>query len=124
MFHNRQHLFQWLNDNLTNLTDRVLHNLLQGGGQTELLGGFDPLPGSKGPGWIVKLTSYRTGQTYYVCIGVSELTGQPRWWRTEAEKVCWQDWGGEKSKNPLYRGDDPERYRRLKNEETTKTKKL
>ena len=111
MFHNRQHLFQWLTDNLT---DRVLQNLLQGSGQAELLGGFCPLPGSTNPGWIVGLTSYRTGQTYYVCIGVNEETGKVRWWRTKG--VQWENWDGDKSENKLYQGDDPEKYWRLKNE--------
>lgn len=108
MFHNKQHLIQWLQDNLT---DHVLQSLIQHG-ELELLGGFDPLPGSSNPGWIVALTSYRTGKTYYICIGIDKDTGQPRWWRTE--KVKWQNWDGDKSKNSLYCGDVPNKYRQLK----------
>ena len=113
MFHSRQHLITWLQDNLT---DRVLRNLLEGGGKLELLGGFQPLPGSSLglAGWIVALTSYRTGQCYYVCIGINEDTGQPRWWRTD--QVDWRNWDGGESENPLYCGDNSEVYRRWQNE--------
>jgi len=113
MFHNKQHLFQWLTDNLS---DRVLQNLLQGGGQAELLGGFSPLPGSTKPGWIVALTSYRTGKVYYVCVGVSEA-GKAHWWR--AKGVQWENWDGGGAIKTLYRGDDPEKYKRLKYEKET-----
>ena len=115
MFHSRQHLIQWLQENLT---DRVLQNLLQGGGKLELLGGFSPLPSSSLSGWIVALTSYTTGRGHYICIGVDEETGFVRWWQTE--EVDWQNWDGDKSKNPLYCGDNPEAYRRWKNRNDNK----
>jgi len=111
MFHSRQHLIQWLQDNLT---DRVLQNLLQGGGKLELFGGFSPLPNSSLSGWIVALTSYQTGQGHYICIGADEETGQCRWWQTE--EVDWMCWDGDKAANPLYCGDNPENYREWKNE--------
>jgi hypothetical protein len=112
MFHSRQHLISWLQDNLS---DRVLQNLLQGGGELELLGGFSPLPGSSNPGWIVSLTSYQTGQAHYICIGVCQKTGKIRWWKTKG--VEWKNWDGNKTENPLYQGDNPEIYKRwLKNE--------
>lgn len=110
MFHSRQHLISWLQDNLT---DRVLQNLLQGGGEFELLGGFSPLPSSSNSGWIVSLTSYRTGKAYYICIGIDKETGQARWWRIK--EVKWQNWDGGNSMNPLYQGDNPGAYKRWKN---------
>jgi len=113
MFHSRQHLIQWLQDNLT---DRLLQNILQRG-QLELLGAFNPLPGSSIPGWIVVLTSYITGQGHFICIGVDEKNGSVRWWRTK--EVNWQNWDGDKSSNSLYYGDNPEAYREWKNAKST-----
>lgn len=100
MFHYRQQLINWL---IKNVKDRVLFNALESG-TVELLGGFERLPGSSASGWIVRLmTTYNT--EYLIAI---TATDPIRWYRIQ--EVDWSTWSGNKSKHPLYQGDDPEKY--------------
>jgi hypothetical protein len=87
----------------------------------EFLGGFSLIPPSKMPGWIVKVTS-RFGREFFIALRTHKL------WKQELfveiiTKVPWKYWDGDKAKIPLYQGDIPEEYRRLKNESATRTTK-
>jgi len=99
MVHHRQQLLNWLSKNLQ---DRVLLNALEYG-TVELLGGFNKLPGSSTPGWIVKLIT-ANGKKHFVAIASNPLC----WFRIKS--VPWKNWDGDRSSNPLYQGDNPRRY--------------
>jgi hypothetical protein len=96
MLHTRQELINWIHQNVT---DPVIQHLLEWG-RVENLGGFDPLPTSKNPGWVVKITS-RSGRVWFVAVGVKNY--QLYWFRLK--EVDWGNWVGENAKNELYRGD-------------------
>lgn len=106
----RQHLIQWLVDNVT---DRILQNALNGG-KVESFGWFNSLPYINTPGFIVSVTSYRQS-TYLIAVGFKEITGVPFWFRIEGlNNVTWSNWKGGTDK--LHQGDFPEKYRRLKDD--------
>ena len=108
MIHHRQQLINWL---LKNVTDRVIQNVMESG-RIENYGGFDPLPTTNLPGWIVAITSGR-GRVYNIAI-VADTNFTMRWFRIK--DVPWSDWVGDVAKVSVYRGDAPEKYERLKNE--------
>jgi hypothetical protein len=104
MFHSRQHLIQWL---IKNVTDKVL-NIALTTGEVEVLGGFNPLPTSDSPGFLVRITSvYKS--TYIVAVVADH---RPRWFRVK--DFSWRHYVGDIASNPLYQGDEPEAYKALK----------
>jgi len=107
MIHHRQQLITWL---LKNVTDRVIQNAMESG-QIENCGGFNPLPTTVLPGWIVAVTSGRN-KIYNIAI-VSE-NFKLRWFRVK--EVLWENWVGDTATSEVYRGDRPKEYERLKNE--------
>ena len=100
MIHCRQHLMNWL---VKESKDDVLLNnaLLESGNRVELLGTFDPLPGSKNPGWLVDVTSYR-GRKDLIAI-VKDYLGRPIRWHI-AGGIDWDNWKGP-SDDALIGGD-------------------
>ena len=83
-------------------------------------GGYENLGGFKYPGrqghWCVRLNG--VVQEWFVVVyynlghkdfSVRELYTPPEW----------KYWDGDSSENPLYQGDNPEKYRELKNEQRT-----
>jgi len=104
MIHCRQHLISWL---LKNVTDRVLHNVLETG-RIENLGVFDPLPTSVDSGFIVQLTSLH--ETIYNIAVVSGACNKYRWFRVK--EISWADWAG--GDVELFQGDRPKVYGVLK----------
>ncbi len=107
MVHNKQQLIKFLEQNIK---DRVLQNALCRG-RVEFCGGFNPLLDDI-PGWVVKLTSYH-GMSYDIGIFEDINTGYLRWFRVT--EIPWQNWDGDRTEDKLYQGDDPEKYRGLKN---------
>lgn len=108
MFHHRQQLINWL---LKNVTDRVILNALESG-RVENYGGFNPLPTTDLPGWVVAVTSVRN-KTYNIAI-VADTNFTMRWFRVK--DVPWFDWVGDTAKVAVYQGDEPEKYQELKND--------
>lgn len=108
MIHTRGQLIDWIKKNVT---DRVLLNALDRG-DVWLVGGFDPLPASFAPGWLVRLRS-RT-RSYFLAVAIDEVLGRLRCYR--APYVSWETYTG--GSNQLYAGDKPDvciRFRGLAN---------
>jgi len=103
----REHLIQYLVDNIA---DRILQNAVCRG-KVESYGWFDPLPYADSPGFIVSVTSCWK-KTYIIGVGFKEVTGDPYWFRIK--DVPWSNWKG--GGDRLHRGDNPETYRRMKND--------
>ena len=90
MIHCRDHLINWLVKE--SKSDVLLHNALNdAGSRVELFGTFDPLPGSKHPGWLVEVTSYR-GRKDLISI-VKDYLGRPIRWYI-AGGIDWDNWQG------------------------------
>ncbi|KKL78287.1 hypothetical protein LCGC14_2026320, partial [marine sediment metagenome] len=90
----------------TGLGDVAIDGL--GGTAVELLGGFDPMIGSR-PGWIVRVTSEKGKQWL---IGVTpEPAKKFRVWTLN--EVHWENWVGGLYPNWMYDGDNPDEYYKL-----------
>lgn len=77
-------------------------------GRVEVLGGFSELPPGPGPGWIVRLTS-KYGRTWLLAL--IPMIRRPI--MLHLSEVPWEHWVGPTG-NPLYDGDNPDEYERLK----------
>ena len=86
-------------------------------GSVEFLGGFTDIFMRWGrlsglfPGWIIRTTS-KFGKIYYLFVWVNHLNNFKL---STMDEIDWRFWDGDKSDNPLYQGDHPEKYRELKN---------
>lgn len=90
MIHCRDHLINWLVKE--SKSDVLLHNaLMDVGTRVELLGLFNPLPGSKHPGWLVDVISYR-GRKDLIAI-VKDYLDRPVRWHV-AGGIDWGNWKG------------------------------
>lgn len=78
-------------------------------GTIELLGGFQHVPPFNSPGWIIRTRSLFK-KYYYVALIIQGFETRI----FIVNKVPWQYWDGETSKNKIYQGDRPELYRRLR----------
>lgn len=78
-------------------------------GWVENFGGFDF---GQNKGWIIKF--YGKVQHWYVKI--IPFVSTPAF-VGEINTVPWDKWEGDKSNNPLYQGDNPNKYKELKNEQ-------
>ena len=99
MLHTRNELITWL---YKNITDPILQQAMEWG-RIENLGGFRPLPTSKNPGWIVRITSKR-GRVFAVAVGVDNF--KLYWFRLKEESIDWSLWIGEDAESELFRGDE------------------
>jgi len=100
MIHCRDHLINWLVKE--SKSDVLLHNtLMSSGSRVELFGTFNPLPGSKHPGWLVEVASYR-GRKDLIAI-VKDYLGRPVRWYI-AGRIDWDNWQGP-SEDVLIGGD-------------------
>lgn len=80
----------------------------------ENLGGFSQVLDCDAPGWIVRVTS-KHGDVYYLAIIGTRLLD----YFTVAilyKSPPWKYWIGDTSENPLYRGDNSEKYKLLRDE--------
>lgn len=107
MIHTRSGLIDWIKQNVN---DRVLMNAIDRG-SVEVLGGFDPLPTSTNPGWIVRVKSI-FGQAYLIAVAWDVVNFRLYWFR--APNIPWGQWVGHQSNNPLYAGDKPQLYAEMK----------
>lgn len=88
--------------------------LLTTGCDMEVLGSFASVGIVERPGWVVKIVS-PSKKKWYVIVFVCD-----RVYRLHVPygnyNVPWEHWDGDKSKNKLYTGDNPDIYRRLRDE--------
>jgi hypothetical protein len=96
--HNRTTLLDWLEDNAPTPS---LKRALLSGLPVAVLGGFNPLPDSNRPGFIVRAIS-KTGKVYHVAVTVPEF-GDPNAYMINY--IDWKSYTG--GKHPLYAGDMP-----------------
>jgi hypothetical protein len=90
MIHCRDHLINWLINNSTQ--DVLLQNAFRHpGSRVELLGLFNPLPGSVRPGWLVKIITYRKREDL-IAVVQDHLDRPCRWYVTD--RVSWDTWQG------------------------------
>ena len=100
MIHCRQHLINWLVKK--SKSDVLLYNaLMESGTRVEVFGTFDPLPGSKHPGWLIEVTSYK-GRKDLIAIVKDYLDRPARWYI--AGGIDWNNWKGP-SNDVLIGGD-------------------
>lgn len=76
-------------------------------GSVECLGGFDTLPTSSNPGWMVRVKS-PFGNTHLIAVAWDTVRFKLYWFR--APYVPWENWVRFHSGNPLYGGDHPDSY--------------
>jgi len=98
VLHNRTELITWIR---ANVDDPAIQNALEWGA-VKNLGGFRPLPTSKNPGWVVRVTSKR-GHVHVIAVGVKGF--RLYWFRLKEEMIDWSRWIGAEAENELYRGD-------------------
>ena len=101
MIHSREQLTSWLVKNSS--ADVLLQNAFRHPGtQVELLGLFNPLPGSLRPGWLVRLTTCRKREDL-IAVVQDHLDRPCRWYVTNY--VPWDTWQGP-SDDVLIGGDE------------------
>lgn len=96
-FRNKDDLLNYLEQYTTGRTKRFIES----GKNVELIGGFSHISPTNKPGWIFRLKS-----NWYVGITIER-----KFYKTKPQ---WQYWDGDESDNPMYQGDRPKLYRRLK----------
>ena len=74
----------------------------------ELLGGFDPMIGSR-PGWIVRVTSEK-GKQWLIGVTPEPAKKFQVWYLNE---VHWENWVGGMYEGELHNGDHPDEYYEL-----------
>lgn len=75
-------------------------------GKVEHLGGFTYLPILHDAGWVCRVTS-TYGRTWIIAgTSMSKIT--------ILQAVPWRFWAGNKAINPLYSGDNPEEYKKIR----------
>jgi hypothetical protein len=81
-------------------------------GRTEVLGGFERIPPSDKPGWIIIVTS-RRGTVWNVVITAHE--NPPRFTTWIVQRIPWEHWVGRTDRDPtVYDGDNPIKYEERK----------
>lgn len=107
---NRSDLFGVLEENPPHKMTQILEALSTGG--VELLGGFERIPPSDRPGWIVIVTS-RRGTVWNVVITAHE--NPPRFTTWLVQRIPWEYWSGKTDRDPtVYDGDYPKVYEERK----------
>ncbi len=92
-------LLDWLDENSPS---KSVQRALTSGQPITILGGFNPLPNSNSPGWIV-LVNGLAGKEYYVAVAADRFRG-PRSFLIDY--IDWAMYTG--GTHPLYKGDIPE----------------
>lgn len=109
-FQDRTHIMLWLESNCPRPS--IVRALSEG--SIEFFGGFNPVPPTKHPGWIVRVTSIHD-KIWYIAI----IVYQQRFGIRVLKDVPWGDWDSHfwdntHRKGELYSGDHPEEYKKLK----------
>lgn len=109
--HTRNDLIKFIEDNapFTGVLRAALNH-------NENLGGFSNLSVNHGGGWIVRLTSKFKKQWLIAVEPDKTVASKYRIW-VLFSGVPWKFWRGDKSKNKLYHGDHPEKYKSLRDKE-------
>ena len=95
---NKNELLNWLDHNAPS---KSVQRALRSGYPITILGGFNPLPNSNSPGWIVLVNS--KSREYYIAVAVDMFRG-PRSYLIDY--IDWASYTG--GTHPLYKGDIPE----------------
>lgn len=103
----RDNLIEFLEENAFGRYLRALQNY------NENLGAFSRIFNSHAPGWIVKVTS-KYGDIYYLAAIKESFCSV---FAVLYKQISWKYWIGDKSENPLYQGDYPEKYKLLRDKE-------
>lgn len=109
-FQSRTHIILWLADNCSRKAiTRALYE-----GQVEFFGGFDPIPPTIHPGWILRITSAH-GRIWYCAV----ICYDRRYGIRILKDVPWGKWCGMggvtgQLRPQLYCGDNPGEYKKLK----------
>ena len=110
-FQSRTHLILWLENNCPRPS--IVRALYEG--TVEFYGGFNPVPPTKHPGWIMGVRSAH-GRIYYVAViayrdhyGIRILRDVP--WGNWVGTVLWND---SEFRTQMFSGDHPEEYKKLK----------
>lgn len=108
-FQNKNHILLWLENNCPR---KAICRALREG-EVEFMGGFDPIPPTSSPGWITRVTSVHD-RIWYVAV----ICHDHRYGIRILGDIPWGNWHGTDSRGtfspPLYRGDDPEEYLKLR----------
>ena len=108
-FQSRTHIILWLENNCPR--PAIIRSLYEG--QVEFFGGFDPVPPTSDPGWILRVTSAQ-GKIRYVAV----IAYRDHYGIRILKDVPWGDWAGMHSqglvRNHLYSGDYPAEYQELR----------
>lgn len=109
-FQSRLHIVSWLEKNCPRKA--IVRALNEG--QVEFFGGFNPIPPTTHPGWIIRVTSVY-GKTWYVAV----IAYRDHYGIRILRDVPWGNWDSyfwDKThrKGELYSGDNPEEYLKLK----------
>lgn len=107
---NQNDLFRVLEKNPPHKMGQILEALSTG--RTEVLGGFERIPPSDKPGWIIIVTS-RRGTVWNVVITAHE--NPPRFTTWIVQRIPWEHWVGRTDRDPtVYDGDNPIKYEERK----------
>ena len=81
-------------------------------GKVELLGGFERVPPSDNPAWVVVVTSKR-GSVWNVVLTIHDHLRMVSTWTVQ--RIPWEHWVGKTDRDPgLYDGDNPIEYEKRK----------
>lgn len=109
---NRNDLIEFLEGEIT--WPAVLRALLH---KNELLGAFNRIIANSTikPGWIIRVTSKTKRQWILGVVPGLFITDDPVIWYLK--EIPWKCWVGDVSENPLFQGDNPEKYKSLRDKE-------
>lgn len=106
-FRSKNDILSWLETHCPRKA--IVRSLSQNG--AELLGGFDPIPSSGRPGWIVRIRS-AYGKVWLVAIIPNSR--QADYEIRILQRVPWEHYVGCKDRDCIYSGDKPWLYKLLK----------
>ena len=107
-FQSRLHIVSWLAE--TCPRKAIVRALYEG--QVEFFGGFNPVPPTEHPGWIIRVTSAH-GKIWYVAV----IAYQNKYGIRILRDVPWGNWVGSTyctNRTALMNGDYPTKYWKLK----------
>jgi len=107
ILHRRLQLIKWLEENAPTASIRRA----VGEGSIEFLGWFSTIPGSKYPGWIVRVESSITNLVWQVVVRIKLVLPHSYYAWVLTENILWQYWNPKNSCNPFLQGDNPKIYK-------------
>ena len=106
-FNTRNDVIDWAMDHIPESYRSITRSFEEG--KVEFLGGFSGYH----PGWMIRIIS-KFNKVYRLLVYVDSLNRPHLAIRTG---IDWRYWDGDKTDNPLYQGDFPEKYKELKKSE-------